>query len=49
MSAWNSLAKAITKLFGKGGASAASASTTVATGEAIQAGARSVITWGNAF
>ncbi len=48
MSAWSSLAKAVSKLFGGGSAAAASTTTKVA-GEAIQAGARTVITWGNAF
>ena len=46
MSAWSSLAKVVSKLFGTGG-SAAAASTVA--GEAVQAGARTVITWGNAF
>ena len=47
MSAWSSLAKAVSKLFG--GGSAAASTTTKVAGEAIQAGARTVITWGNAF
>jgi len=49
MSAWNSLVKAVSKLFGSGGSAAATASTTKVAGEAIQAGAKTVITWGNAF
>ena len=49
MSAWSSLVKAASKLFSKGGSAAASASTTKVAGEAIQAGAKTVITWGNAF
>ena len=49
MSAWSSLAKAVSKLFSRGGSVAATASTTKVAGEAIQAGARTVITWGNAF
>lgn len=49
MSAWSSLVKAASKLFGRGGSTAAAASTTKVAGEAIQAGARTVISWGNAF
>jgi hypothetical protein len=49
MSAWSSLVKAVSKLFGSGGSAAATASTTKVAGEAIQAGAKTVITWGNAF
>jgi len=49
MSAWSSLAKAVSKLFGRGGSVAATASTTKVASEAIQAGAKTVITWGNAF
>ncbi len=49
MSAWSSLAKAVSKFFSRGGSVAATASTTKVAGEAIQAGARTVITWGNAF
>ena len=49
MSAWSSLAKAVSRLFGRGGSAAAAASTTKVAGEAIQAGAKTVITWGNAF
>ena len=49
MSAWSSLAKAVTKLFGRGGSAAATASTTKVASEAIQVGAKTVITWGNAF
>ena len=49
MSTWSSLAKAVSKLFGRGGSAAAAASTTKVTSEAIQAGAKTVITWGNAF
>ena len=49
MSAWSSLVKAVSKLFSKGGSAAASATTTKVAGEAIQAGAKTVITWGNAF
>ncbi len=45
MPAWSSLAKAVSKLF-KGGTAA---TTTKAASEAIQAGTRTVLTWGNAF
>ncbi len=49
MSAWSSLTKIVSKLFGSGGSAAATAATTRAATEAVQAGARTAITWGNAF
>ncbi|MBE6522067.1 MAG: hypothetical protein E7Z62_02920 [Thermoplasmata archaeon] len=44
MSAWSGLAKGLSKLLGGGTSKAA-----VAASEAVQAGTRTVITWGNAF
>ena len=49
MSAWSSLAKAVSKLFSRGGSAAAATTTTKVASEAVQAGAKTVITWGNAF
>jgi len=63
MSAWSSLAKAIGKLFSKGGARSTATitktwtsngvktvqSVTKVAGEAVQAGSRTLLTWGNAF
>ena len=62
MSAWSSLAKAVSNLFGRGGSSATATWTktwtangvknvqtvTRVAGEAVQAGATTLITWGNA-
>jgi hypothetical protein len=62
MSAWSSLAKAVSNLFGRGGSTATATWTktwtangvknvqtvTRVAGEAVQAGAKTVITWGNA-
>lgn len=62
MSAWSSLVKGVSKLFGRGGSSATATWTktwtangvknvqtvTRVAGEAVQAGAKTVITWGNA-
>jgi len=45
MPAWSSLTKALSKLF-KGGSAAA---TTNVASEAVQAGTRTILTWGNAF
>ena len=44
MTAWSGLAKGLSKLLGGGTSKAA-----VAASEAVQAGTRTVITWGNAF
>jgi len=62
MSAWSSLAKAISNLFGRGGSTATATWTktwtangvknvqtvTKVAGEAVQAGAKTIVTWGNA-
>jgi len=45
MPAWSSLTKALSKLF-KGGSATATANVA---SEAVQAGTRTVLTWGNAF
>ena len=45
MPAWSSLTKALSKLF-KGGSAAA---TTNVASEAVQAGTKTILTWGNAF
>ena len=45
MPAWSSLAKALSKLF-KGGSAA---TTTKVASEAVQAGTKTILTWGNAF
>lgn len=62
MSAWSSLVKAVSNLFGRGGSAATATWTktwtangvknvqtvTRVAGEAVQAGAKTIITWGNA-
>lgn len=45
MSAWSSLVKGLTKIFGKGGSAASSK----VAGEAVQAAGATILTWGNAF
>jgi hypothetical protein len=49
MPAWSSAVKLLSKLLGRGGSAAAASSSTKVAGEAVQAGARTVLTWGNAF